>query len=479
MKKLLLFLVALGVSQLLVGQISQCGQQRLLDHRGQQFQQRIDQLYEKARHQMHRSNSRSKQLLTVPVVVHIIYNTPAQNISDEAVFSQIEVLNEDFQRLNADAGEARAIFQEVAGNPEIQFVLADTDPEGNPTTGITRTQTEVKTFLPLNLTIPDILEAVDSCGVDITDQDQFLDSIFCINNKALEHALEELEAQDTTQLEDMKFTEKGGIDPWDQDRYINIWVCSMTIISDGQPTVGIAGFATPPVEAPNWEGAEFPDNFEETDGIVVHYEAFGKNTPIADFAGGRTCTHEMGHYFGLRHIFGDGYCADDDGLADTPPTNAFFPPESLEELLVLPSCEEAKEKDTCPEDELPDMIENYMDYSPQKCQNLFTLDQVAIMRSMLEGPRSGLILENTTSTYSAVLDQAVLLYPNPTSGFLQLEMKGFNKEDFTVTIENVLGQQYSTQSAITPLQIGHLEKGLYWIRLSNEEMEVVKKVVLK
>jgi len=120
-----------------------------------------------------------------------------------------------------------------------------------------------------------------------------------------------------------------------------------------------------------------------------------------------------------------------------------------------------------------------MSYSPQSCQNLFTEQQSVLMRTMLEGPRSGLILDNITSTFSAALDQAVTLYPNPTSGFLQLEMEGFNKEDFSIRLENVIGQQFLTQTATTPLHIGHLEKGLYWVRLSSQDMEVVKKVVLK
>lgn len=480
MKKILLFLLLLSVGHLLVGQISPCGHQHLLDSRSPQIQQSTDQAYENALRQIHKSNSRSRQLLTVPVVFHIIHhaNDPAQNVSDEAVLSQLAVLNEDFQRRNADAGEARSIFRGVAGNPDIQFVLADTDPDGNPTTGITRTQTSVPTFLPINVTNEDLLNAADSCNIDLRDPEQLLDSIFCFNFEALNLAAERLSKQDTTQGEDMKFTDKGGMDAWDTERYINIWVCNLKMRLQGAETAILLGFATPPMEAPNWEVIEFPENYKALDGLVIHYEAFGRNPLVEDYPGGRVGTHEMGHYFGLRHTFGDGNCSNDDGLSDTPSTNQFFPPESFEELNDR-SCERAKKRDTCLEDDLPDMVENYMSYSPQSCQNLFTDQQSVLMRSMLEGPRSGLILDNITSTFSAALDQAVTLYPNPTSGFLQVEMEGFNKEDFSITLENVIGQQFLTQAATTPLHIGHLEKGLYWVRLSSEELEVVKKVILK
>ena len=269
MKKLLpIILLLLGSSFLLSGQILKCGQEKFMEQHSPQYQQMADRAYDHAREQLNHSVSRSNQLLTVPVVVHVVYNTPEQNISDEVIFSQLEVLNEDFQRLNTDAGEAREMYQAVADNPQIQFVLADTDPDGNPTTGITRTQTELPTFLPLNITTEDVFVAADSCDVNLINQQEFLDSFHCVNNTLLELAFEKLEAQDTTQLDDMKFSDKGGIDAWDQDRYINIWVCNLTFRNDGQEVVGVLGFGTPPLEAPNWEGADFPENIDEIDGVV-------------------------------------------------------------------------------------------------------------------------------------------------------------------------------------------------------------------
>lgn len=76
---------------------------------------------------------------TIPTVVHILYSNTAENVSDAQVFSQIQVLNEDFRRTNADASNTPSAFVPVAADSEIEFCLATIDPNGNPTNGITRT----------------------------------------------------------------------------------------------------------------------------------------------------------------------------------------------------------------------------------------------------------------------------------------------------------------------------------------------------
>ena len=79
-------------------------------------------------------------IYTIPVVVHIIYQneTDVWNISDQQVISQIQVLNEDFRRLNADTVNTPALFTGVAGYPNIEFCLARRDTLGQNTTGIVR-----------------------------------------------------------------------------------------------------------------------------------------------------------------------------------------------------------------------------------------------------------------------------------------------------------------------------------------------------
>ncbi|MGB1184568.1 MAG: M43 family zinc metalloprotease [Schleiferiaceae bacterium] len=87
-----------------------------------------------------KDNATEGTVYKIPVVVHIIYDTQDDNISDKQVYDALRVLNEDFRRLNADTTATRAIFKNVAADMEIEFELAKLDPQGECTTGITRTQ---------------------------------------------------------------------------------------------------------------------------------------------------------------------------------------------------------------------------------------------------------------------------------------------------------------------------------------------------
>ncbi len=128
-------------------------------------------------------------VVRIPVVVHVLWNTAAQNVSDAQIASQIAVLNADFRRTNADAGSVPASFAGVAADSRIEFALAVRDPNCNPTNGITRTNTATTGF-----------------------------TIATRNN--------------------VKSTATGGANPWPSDRYLNLWVANFTD--------GLLGFATFP-----------------------------------------------------------------------------------------------------------------------------------------------------------------------------------------------------------------------------------------
>src|SRR3989338_7396146 len=244
------------------------------------YLQSVNSVFEQAK--AYASNQpKSMILYTIPVVVHIVYNTPAQNIADSVIEDQIRILNEDFQRMNADTVNMRPDFDPVKGSPQIQFVLAQIDPNGMPTNGITRTSTGTTTFGSLAL-----------LGGSFAD------------------------------LEKIKSTADGGEDPWDQTRYLNIWVGNMAFDLLGNEIIALLGYATPPDGLPNWPPGSTNGL---SDGVVIQYHCFGSNNPnVLDVGAGpidvrgRTPVHEVGHYLGLRHIWGDGDCTAQDGIDDTP-----------------------------------------------------------------------------------------------------------------------------------------------------------------
>jgi hypothetical protein len=152
----------------------------------------------------------------------------------------------------------------------------------------------------------------------------------------------------------------GGSDPWPTDQFLNIWVCNL-----GTRLLGYA---------------QFPGADPSTDGVVIHFRAFGTTgTATAPFNFGRTGTHEVGHWLNLRHIWGDQEdCSTDDEVADTPVQGtANFGKPSFPTL----SCNNAPNGD---------MFMNYMDYVDDDSMFMFTEGQSARMAATLDGPRSSI-----------------------------------------------------------------------------------------
>ncbi|MEM6320904.1 MAG: zinc-dependent metalloprotease [Bacteroidota bacterium] len=467
-------------AQISFAQFKFCGQKAAMHQLSEKYpgyQRAVQQTFDDAKlAYQSTAQSRSQQVHKVQVVVHVVYNTEVQNISDELIQEQIDVLNEDFRRLNPDAVNAREMYQAIGADAGIEFELATVDPDGNPTNGITRTQTEVESFVNLDLDLGKILEATAECGLDFV----------CIQEKILVGGLEDNIESGGVQMDDVKRSNRGGIDPWDTERYINIWVTNLNIDLLGQEVPMILGFAYPPVGAPNWPDEIFEEDLASIAGLVIHHEAWGKSNAgdgligsLAD--GGRTTTHEMGHYFGLRHVHGDGDCDADDGISDTPAADANQ--QAQPDPNSAPVCEELHTINTCDSDDMPDMIENYMDYNAISCQNLFTVEQVGIMRAMLEGPRVGLIGgQVSTSVESELATKALTVFPNPTANTLNIDLEGYKLEDFAVRVQTILGAAADVIISNNNRQIdmSDLASGVYLVTLVKDDLQLTKKVsVLK
>ncbi len=253
-------------------------------------------------------------LIRIPVVVHVLYNTPAQNIPDSQITSQITVLNADFRRLNADATSTPMAFAGVAADARLEFALAVRDPSCAATTGITRTATATTGW--------------------------------------------------TFPSDAMKSAATGGHDPWDVTKYLNIWIVNYTD--------GTLGYGT------------FPGMPANIQGVVCDFRAFGTTgTLTTHAAGGRTATHEIGHWLNLNHIWGDdgSACTGSDNVADTPNQAGASPFAACRTFPAV----------TCMNGPNGDMFMNYMDYSADECMNMFTAGQVERMDAALHTQRTGIL----------------------------------------------------------------------------------------
>lgn len=351
----------------------------------------------------------SGAVITIPVVVHILYNKSQENISDEKVFEQIKVLNESFRRLSADTVNTPEWFKGVAADCGIEFKLAISDPEKTSTTGIIRKYTPVTKW-----------------GID----------------------------------EQVKSSARTGADPWDPQNYLNIWVCNLD---------RVAGYSS------------FPGGPEAQDGIVIAYNVFGKNSR-GGYEQGKTAVHETGHWLGLRHIWGDGYCGDD-WVDDTPKQGNFTPgcPTG-----IRPSCSNGSKGD---------MYMNYMDLTQDACINLFTEGQKQRIRTLFEegGARytivSSYALRAPTNNEPRPTEELPpivgehKIYPNPANGEIILDLSyDIRWMGQPIRVTNVQGQsvmQATVNSKIVKLDISRLKPGLYFLITKKDDGATIKQKFIK
>lgn len=192
----------------------------------------------------------------IPVVVHVVSRNATEDIADSQITSQLAVLNADFRAKNPDKSSTPSVFQPLIGDARVTFKLAATDPSGNPTSGITRTNTTTTPF--------------------------------------------------TSSTDNVKSSATGGADPWPSDRYLNIWVCGNLRDAAGRALLGYAQFPGGPAAT---DGV-----------VIVHTGFGTTGTAAAPYNLGRTAVHEIGHWLNLRHIWGDDGtgCAGSDFVDDTP-----------------------------------------------------------------------------------------------------------------------------------------------------------------
>ncbi|MCF6142289.1 T9SS type A sorting domain-containing protein [Flavobacterium sp. K77] len=276
---------------------------------------------EQARKRNSNKTAQTSAVITIPVVVHVIHNGDAvgtdENLFAEQINSQIRVLNEDFRRKISTPGFNT---NPVGADIEIEFALAKRDPAGVLSNGIHR-----------------------------------------VNLGQSSWSFDEIENTVKPQTQ------------WNPDKYLNIWVLNF----QQSDLLGYAQFPS----SSGLPGLNTSGGAAATDGVVIQYQFFGSKSYFPSgtygptYDQGRTATHEVGHYLGLRHIWGDAAdgvdgCTVDDFCQDTP--NAAIDnsgcPINVDSCINSPGL---------------DMVENYMDYTDDICMNIFTGDQKTRMITVI------------------------------------------------------------------------------------------------
>lgn len=248
---------------------------------------------------------------------------------------------------------------------------------------------------------------------------------------------------------DSNYYKASGLPSWNTTKYLNIWV--------GNISAGYLGWAY------------LPDNAGALDdGLAIGYKFFGTTgTATSPYNKGRTATHEIGHYFGLEHIWGSingdtdtcGSSTNNDYCADTPTTF-----EAYYQADTFPS-----NKYTCSTYVNGAMFMNYMDYVYDNQMAMFSKDQKTILQNTLSGPRASLLTSNGLAVVDFEKSNAISLFPNPAVNYISIASPLVKINEVEIFgNDGKLIKKASLNNETDKIDVKNLPVGTYYVRTYNE-----------
>jgi hypothetical protein len=345
----------------------------------------------------------------IPVVVHVLHAYGAeQNITEAQILSQIRVMNECFGRRGVGFNT-----NPLSVKCNVQFCLAQIDPDGNPTTGY-----------------------------------------------------EYIESQYATELDPVtEDTLMKRLSTWNPDAYLNVWTVRRI-------KGGLEGYTYLPHEVAGtvW------------DGVIMDYESFGAFPNGTAKTLGYTLAHEAGHYLGLYHpwgIFEDSCGVNTDYCDDTPPVPRIFF-SSAPNCLAPLACDGTRRQ-----------IANYMDYSDDACQNMFTQCQVARMLNNLITYRGQMVsganlLLTGCATVADTLPalDSIFVYPSPAASTLFVTIDIADVGPARLEITDMTGRvvykvvQGSYGRGTIAIDVREFSKGTYVLHVSTDKAQLRRRITI-
>jgi hypothetical protein len=367
---------------------------------------------------------------TIPVVFHVLWNssTPQEKISAAQIKTQIKVLNLDYNRMNTDSVNTPGAFKSVASSFHLTFCLAQTDPKGNPTTGIVYKQTTATSFSQAS-------------------------------NAA-------------------KYPSLGGDTIWNPNHYLNIWICNL---SGG--LLGYSEFPTYPLD--NTFGSVILYEAVGDSGYLPYSQYNEGRTITHEIGHLLNLHHPWGDDGGLCPSNG----GKDDGAADTPPEGNSNNDGYGNGSGPTFNCPGFPYTDNCSNVSPGIMFENFMEYTNDNCMNIFTKDQYTIALSAIATLLDTLVTSTTcnkpTSVNEYIFNSSINVYPNPSNtGKFNVSIGLTNFSHINVAVFNLLGQTLATwnsdigSNTTYDLDLSNQPNGLYFVRIFNEDFSVVKKIMI-